>query len=134
MKRLRDWRGGYMHLADRVLAQRTDPRIRTQMDVLRLNAPGLIVGFHYPGAGLPVAHSMVTVGGASLAGRNNLNVGGAVGYGVIAIRDLPWHLDAQGLHVVGPASYHVHILTLDDFEVRFAAEMAQWAMAHPKGV
>jgi len=134
VNRLNAWRGGYMNLAGRVLAQRTDPRIRTQMDVLRLNAPGIIVGFHYPGAGLPVAHSMVTVGGARLAGRNNLNVGGALGYGVLPLKDLPWHLDNQGAHVVGPNNYQVHILTVDAFEVRFAAEMALWAAAHPRGV
>lgn len=131
--RLSAWRGGYMNLAGRVLAQRADPRIRTVMDVLRLNAPGLIVGFYYPGAALGIAHSMVTVAGTRLAGRNNLNVGGGLGYGLIRVRDLPWHLDNQNAHVVGPNQYHVHITTVNDFEVRFAGEMAQWAMAHPRG-
>ena len=122
-----------MNLAGRVLAQRTDSRIRTQMDVVRLNAPGLIVGFYYPAGGLGIAHSMVTVGGARVAGRNNLNVGGGLGYGIIRVRDLPWQLDNHNAHTVGGNQYHVHILTIDNFEQRFAQEMAQWAVAHPRG-
>jgi hypothetical protein len=132
--RLSLWRGGYTNLAGRVLAQRNDPRIISQMDVLRLNAPGLIVGFYYPTLLLGIAYSMVTRGGALIAGRNNLNVGGGIAYqNNIRIQNLPWHLDNHGCHVVGPQSYHVHIATVDQFEVRFAQESAAWVLVHPHG-
>jgi len=129
------WRGGYTDLAERVLALQSDPRIRNQMDTLRLNAPGFIVGFHYPHQGFGIAHSMVTLGGARLAGRNNLNVrppegGGGVGYQVIRIQDLSWLLHGNA-QVVGRQHYHVHITTVDEFERRFAQQMADWQRAHP---
>ncbi len=128
--RLNMWLGGYTNLAKRVLAQKTDPRIMSAQDVLRLNAPGFIVGFYNP---IGLCHSMVTAGDALIAGRNNIQVGGKLGYERMKLNELKWHLDKSGGHVVGVDNYEVHIATVDQFETRFAQASAEWAKSHPKG-
>lgn len=112
-----------------LFARRTDTRV-TQATAAAVLQPGMIVSFYYPVATMGISHSVATMNATTLAGTNNLNIGGPLGYGQMAVAGLPWSPDGS---TVGANSYHMFAASVDDFAMRFAAESASWAQRHPTG-